>query len=62
MRTFTIDGYQPYGTNDRAAYTVAIIYRGHVVAMFTGDCSPEQALRYVAANGGRAIVNMEPRA
>lgn len=62
MKTFTITGYQAYGTRDPSAYYVRVSYRGEKVAEFSGDRASEHALRYVAKNGGRAVVSMGDRA
>ena len=62
MKTYTITGYQAYGTSDPSAYFVRVSYRGEPVAEFSGDRACEYALRYVSKNGGRAIVNMGDRA
>ena len=62
MKTYTITGYQPYGTSNPSAYIVQVSYRGEPVAEFTGERACEHALRYVSKNGGRAVVNMGDRA
>lgn len=61
MKTYTVTGYQAYGTRDPSAYLVRVSYRGCPVAEFDGERACEQALRYVAKNGGRAVVSMGDR-
>jgi hypothetical protein len=62
MKTFTVTGYQAYGTNDPSAYFVDVSYRGELLRRFDGERAAEQALRYVAREAGRAIVHMGDKA
>ena len=62
MKTFTVTGYQAYGTRDPSAYFVDVSYRGELLERFSGESAFEYALRYVAKNGGRAFVSMGDRA
>lgn len=62
MKTFTVTGYQAYGTLDPSVYFVDVSYRGELLERFSGESAFEYALRYVAKNGGRAFVSMGDRA
>jgi hypothetical protein len=62
MKTYTVTGYQAYGTRDPSAYFVDVSYRGNVVKRFDGTFAFENAMRYVSRNGGHAIINMGDRA
>ena len=55
MKTYTIHRYTAWGTDD---YVVDVLYRGIVLQSFSGPHAAERALRYVARNGGRAVINM----
>ena len=62
MKTFTVTGYQAYGTCDPSAYFVDVAYRGKLLQRFNGERAFEHALFYVAREAGRAIVHMGDRA
>ena len=62
MKTYTITGYQAYGTRDPSAYFVRVSYLGAPIVEFDGERAFEQALRYVAKHAGRAVVSMGDRA
>lgn len=59
MKTYTVKGYQPFGTNDCSAYTVEILYRGELVKSFNGYSAVDSAMRFVSDNGGRCTVSLE---
>lgn len=56
MKTYTIDGYVPWGTG--SGYVIDVKYRGEIIASFSGPAAYEHALRYVSRNAGRAVINM----
>lgn len=55
MKTYRIEGYTVWGTGE---YQIDVSYRGETLAIFTGPSAYEHALRYVARNAGRAVINM----
>lgn len=60
MKTYTLVGYVPWGT-DNDSYCIDISYRGCNVVSFCGADCFERALRWVARNGGRATISMGDR-
>lgn len=62
MKTYTITGYQAYGTRDPSAYVVDVTYRGILQARFEGERAGERALFFVSREAGRAVVCMGDRA
>lgn len=58
MKTFTVTGYQPWGTTCASAYKIRVSYRGEPLAEFSGPDAAERALRYVARHAGRAVISM----
>lgn len=62
MKTFTVTGYQAYGTRDPSAYVVDVSYRGELLLRCEGERAAERALFFVAREAGRAVVHMGDRA
>lgn len=54
MKTYTLDCYQPFGTQCPHAYTVDIHYRGRRLARFTGTDAGTKALQWIESKQGRA--------
>ena len=62
MKTFTVTGYQAYGTRDPSAYIVDVSYRGELLQRFNGENAAFSALYFVAREAGRAVIHMGDRA
>ena len=62
MKTFTVTGYQAYGTCDPSAYFVDVAYRGKLLRRFSGENAAFSALYFVAREAGRAVIHMGDRA
>lgn len=60
--TYTVTGYQAWGTRDRNAYYVEVSYRGVMLARYEGEGAFERAMRHVSRNGGQARISMGDRA